>query len=101
MPTYKELIEQREALETQIRDARKQETSHAVAEVQKLISDFSLTPQDIFPSGRTRSATGGSSTKGSKVAAKYRDPATGATWTGRGKAPRWIQGQDREPFVIS
>jgi DNA-binding protein H-NS len=37
----------------------------------------------------------------SKVAAKYRDPATGQTWTGRGKAPKWIEGQDRTPFVIA
>src|SRR5260370_5002364 len=25
----------------------------------------------------------------------YRDPATGQTWTGRGKPPKWIQNQDR------
>jgi DNA-binding protein H-NS len=50
----------------------------------------------VFPVGRARSAV-----KGSKVAAKYRDPATGATWTGRGKAPRWIQDQDRAKFEIN
>lgn len=37
---------------------------------------------------------------GSKVAAKYRDPETGATWSGRGKAPKWIAGQERDKFVI-
>jgi DNA-binding protein H-NS len=37
----------------------------------------------------------------SKVAAKYRDSATGQTWTGRGKAPKWIEGKDRTPFVIA
>jgi DNA-binding protein H-NS len=35
-----------------------------------------------------------------KVAPKYRDPATGQTWTGRGKAPKWIQNEDREKFAI-
>ncbi len=39
------------------------------------------------------------------VAAKYRHPQTGATWTGRGKAPRWIstaeaEGQNRSEFLI-
>jgi DNA-binding protein H-NS len=34
------------------------------------------------------------------VAAKYRNPATGETWTGRGKAPKWIEGQDRNKFAI-
>ncbi|RTZ40923.1 H-NS histone family protein [Candidimonas sp. SYP-B2681] len=39
------------------------------------------------------------------VAPKYRDPSSGATWTGRGKAPRWIaaaesEGRDRNDFLI-
>ncbi|WP_415867691.1 H-NS family nucleoid-associated regulatory protein [Burkholderia ubonensis] len=32
--------------------------------------------------------------------AKYRDPASGAVWSGRGRTPRWIAGQDREKFLI-
>ena len=31
-----------------------------------------------------------SSTSGRKVAAKYRDPETGQTWTGRGLKPKWL-----------
>ncbi|MGE8454289.1 MAG: H-NS family nucleoid-associated regulatory protein [Pseudomonadales bacterium] len=38
--------------------------------------------------------------KGSVGAPKYRDPATGATWTGRGKPPNWINGKVRESFLI-
>ena len=30
------------------------------------------------------------STSGRKVAAKYRDPASGQTWTGRGLKPKWL-----------
>ncbi|WP_411829055.1 H-NS family nucleoid-associated regulatory protein [Paraburkholderia kururiensis] len=32
--------------------------------------------------------------------AKYRDPVSGATWSGRGRAPRWIAGRDRDAFEI-
>ncbi|TQL81174.1 H-NS histone family protein [Delftia sp. HK171] len=32
---------------------------------------------------------------------KYRDPRTGKTWSGRGRAPTWIRGQDRVPFLIA
>src|SRR4029453_6995236 len=33
--------------------------------------------------------------------AKYRDPETGKTWTGRGKPPNWIAAaKDRTPFLI-
>jgi DNA-binding protein H-NS len=34
------------------------------------------------------------------VAPKYRDPESGNTWSGRGKPPRWIAGQDRDQFLI-
>ncbi|MCO5105159.1 MAG: H-NS histone family protein [Burkholderiaceae bacterium] len=95
MQSYKELIKQREALDQQISQARQQEMAGAVTQVRSLIAEFGLTPQDVFPSSRGRS-----STSGSKVAPKYRNPATGQTWTGRGKPPRWIQNQDREQFAI-
>ena len=96
MTSYKELLKQREALEQQISEARQREISDAVAQARAIVEEFGLTQQDVFPVGRARSAV-----KGSKVAAKYRDPATGATWTGRGKAPRWIQDQDRAKFEIN
>lgn len=98
MTSYKELLKQREALEAQINDARQRELSDAVSRVRGMIEEFGLTAADVFPPSRGRAAT---ATKGSKVAAKYRDPATGATWTGRGKAPRWIQGEDRTKFAIN
>lgn len=39
------------------------------------------------------------------VAPKYRHPTSGETWSGRGKAPRWLaaaeaEGQKRESFLI-
>jgi hypothetical protein len=33
---------------------------------------------------------------------KYRDPKTGAEWTGHGRAPAWIKGvKDRTKFLIA
>ena len=32
-----------------------------------------------------------SATKGAKVAAKYRNKATGETWSGRGLQPKWLK----------
>jgi len=39
------------------------------------------------------------------VPPKYRNPETGATWSGRGKAPRWVteaeqEGKSRDDFLI-
>ncbi|MDR2335512.1 MAG: H-NS histone family protein [Burkholderiaceae bacterium] len=95
--SYKELLKQREDLEKRINDARRQELSAAIAQVRGLVAEYGLTSQDVFPTGRAARA---SATSGVKVAPKYRNPETGETWTGRGKAPKWIQNQDREKFAI-
>jgi DNA-binding protein H-NS len=95
--SYKDLLQQREALEQAIAAARQREISEAVAKVRELVAEFGLTPQDVFVSRGSKAST----KPASKVAAKYRDPATGQTWTGRGKAPKWIDGKDRDQFVIA
>jgi len=48
---------------------------------------------------RRRGGKRGSGT-GAKVAPKYRDIATGATWSGRGREPTWLRGKNREDFAI-
>lgn len=96
--SYKDLLKQREALEQQITEARRRELSDAVTQVRNLIQEYGLSAQDVFPAaGGTRAR---SSTSGVKVAPKYRNPATGQTWTGRGKPPKWIQNENREQFAI-
>ena len=95
MEDYKKLIQEREALEQRIKAARQDAISGAIAKIQSLIAEFELTPQDVFPPARSRSTVAGT-----KVAPKYRDPATGQTWTGRGKPPKWIQGKNRDDFLI-
>jgi DNA-binding protein H-NS len=98
--SYKELLKQREVLEQAIASAREKELSEAVRNARELVAEFGLTVQDIFPAGRGAAKSAGKSTV-NKVAPKYRDPATGQTWTGRGKAPKWIDGQDRNKFLIA
>jgi DNA-binding protein H-NS len=95
--SLKDLLQQREALEKAITEARQSEISAAVAKVREIVAEYGLTAQDVFPGRGGKSASKGVS----KVAAKYRDPATGQTWTGRGKAPKWIEGQDRTQFLIA
>lgn len=92
MTSYKELLQQREALERQIQEARQRENQDAVAQVRALIEEFGLSTDDVF--GRKRNVSGG------QVAPKYRDPQSGSTWTGRGKPPKWIQGKNRDEFAI-
>ncbi|MFT3778095.1 MAG: H-NS histone family protein [Ottowia sp.] len=95
MSSLQELLKQRDALTQQIEEARKREIADAVAKVRAMVAEYQLTAQDVFPAGRKARIQ-----SGAKVPPKYRDPATGQTWTGRGKAPKWIDGKDRTKFLI-
>ena len=92
-----DLITQREALDKQISDLKKEESTNAIKQVQQLIKLYGLTEQDVF--GNIRVASKEKKQK-ADVEAKYRDPATGKEWSGRGLAPKWIRDQDRTQFLI-
>ncbi|KQP13728.1 H-NS family nucleoid-associated regulatory protein [Pseudorhodoferax sp. Leaf267] len=102
MSSYKELLQQRENLERQIQEARQRENQEAVDKVRALVAEFELTADDIFGNPRRAGKSGKvSASAGQKVAPKYRNPATGDTWTGRGKPPKWIADQNREQYLIA
>lgn len=98
--SYQELLKQRDALELAIAAARAQELSEAIRKARELVAEFGLSIQDVFPSGRGANKSSAKVSSRAKVAPKYRDPSTGQNWTGRGKAPKWIDGQDRTKFLI-
>ncbi len=92
--SYQELLQEREALDAQIAQARKEAIEAAIAQVRSIVAEFDLTERDVF-----RGSTASSKPK-AKVPPKYRDPATGKTWSGRGKPPTWIANKDRAQFAI-
>ena len=98
MASLKELVAQKEALEKAIIEARETELADAIAKVLAIVSEYELTASDIF--GTTRGPKKVKAVK-AKVAAKYRDTATGKEWSGRGLAPKWIQGKDKSKYLIA
>jgi DNA-binding protein H-NS len=93
---YRALLAQREALEKQIEELKNAERGDAIEWILEQMALFEVKPEDLGPR-RSR----GPRKHSGPVAAKYRDSASGATWSGRGKPPRWIAGQDRERFAIA
>jgi len=85
-----ELIAQKAAIEQQIIELRKKDKQTAISRIREIAADYDLTAEDIF----------GKKTIKPKVAPKYRDPVSGKTWTGRGMPPRWLDGQNRDDFLI-
>ncbi|RQS44322.1 H-NS family nucleoid-associated regulatory protein [Burkholderia sp. Bp8986] len=105
MTTYRELKAQAAALAQQAEEARLAELDRIITTIREQIEEYGITPDQLF--GHRRAAA--SSRRASiaprsraPVPPKYRDPKTGATWSGRGKAPRWIaSAKNRDRFLIS
>lgn len=104
--SYDDLLAERKKIDDQLSEVRTKESSEAVENCKALIQKFGIEPETLYPAfkpgKKTKSEKAGKSNDGSakKVVAKYRDPATGTTWSGRGKSPLWIKDQDREQFLI-
>ncbi|WP_112175456.1 H-NS histone family protein [Paraburkholderia unamae] len=96
MATYKELKAQLAELESQAAAIRQQEYDAVLADIRAKVAEFGYTEREIFGSRRGRPRHSPDA-----LPAKYRDPATGATWSGRGRAPNWIKdAKNRDKFLI-
>jgi DNA-binding protein H-NS len=89
MASLKELLAQKQSIEREIELARKREQSDAIAKVRALMAEHGLTMADL--SARPAPVKGKAKAGSGKVAAKYRNTATGETWSGRGLQPRWLK----------
>jgi DNA-binding protein H-NS len=91
MVTIAELLEQKAALEKQIAEVQREERANAIAQIRSLMQQFNLSPADFANRGGGAAPKASGPPAGGSVAAKYRDPATGKTWSGRGLKPRWLR----------
>ncbi|MBZ5793902.1 H-NS histone family protein [Burkholderia contaminans] len=97
MATYKELKAQAEALAEKAEAARRAEMQSTIDDIRAKVAEYGITEKDIFGARRGQSAKHAKA----PTEAKYRDPKTGATWSGRGRAPAWIKdAKNRNRFLI-
>jgi DNA-binding protein H-NS len=101
MASLQDLLDRKAALEKEIEATRRQEKADAVSRVRDLMSQYGLTIADLAP----KSSAKGAPAKGAKVAVKYRNTATGDTWSGRGLQPKWLKaalaaGRTIEEFAV-
>jgi DNA-binding protein H-NS len=97
MSQYADLKAQIAKLQAQADEARRTEIDNVVADIRQKIAEYGLTAQDL---GFAVAARRGRPPKKAPLPAKYQDPKSGNTWSGRGKPPKWIVGKNRERFVI-
>ena len=88
--------------ETQAELTRRKNIDAATVKIRSILKKYKIDFQDIDLNIITRNGSKSSTKKRakvtksrdqrSKVRAKYKDPNSAATWTGRGRTPSWVQG---------
>lgn len=94
MTTYHEYTAKIAELQELAEAARKNELAGAKAQIAGIMKQYSLSIDDLRETKTKAVKTQ------STVAVKYRDDATGDTWTGRGRPPRWLEGKDKNRYLI-
>ena len=104
-----------EKLQKQAQALQSKQRKPVISSIIRSMKEYDISPEEIaaaFGKSKTKASGEVKTTKSPKtarvkkpVAPKYRHPNSGATWTGRGKAPLWIveaekNGQMRQQFLI-
>ena len=97
MSTYQDLLKQKQALleqanqiEQAIREKQQGDRAEALSKIKAIMAENGITAKDLgMGRGKTLQGAIGTQQPG-KVPPKFRNPATGETWSGRGLQPRWL-----------
>lgn len=95
MSTYQDYQKQIAELKAKAEEARRAEVAQARAQIHEIMSEYGLSLADI--DGMKQSAP---KAPRKPVEIKYKDEATGQTWTGRGRVPKWLEGKDKNQYLV-
>jgi DNA-binding protein H-NS len=95
-PTIEDLQRQQQEIDRKIQEKREAEKRSVIEQIVSVVNTYKIPVEELVE------ALGGMKVKrkGVKAKPKYKDPATGQIWSGRGKEPAWIKGKDRKPFEL-
>ncbi|WP_250504024.1 H-NS family nucleoid-associated regulatory protein [Caballeronia sp. AZ7_KS35] len=100
MTTLSNIEERIKKLQARADAIQKKQAIAAVAKIHSLMKEHGLTIDDL--TNRGGAGAKDSASAALAVTGKYRDPRTGATWSGRGRAPAWIaNAKNRARFLVS
>lgn len=99
MESYQSMLTKITALQQKASALRNAEKTHAIAEMRKLIALYDIQPAELFakiPATRKAPVIQRATAVQPLL---YRDPASGKTWSGRGKRPGWLIG-DKLDYLV-
>jgi DNA-binding protein H-NS len=96
--TFAQIQKQIDALQREAEKVRTREVQGVIGRIKEAITVYGLTPEDLFRASKSSGKTAGKPGRKLRAVtaektvspAKFRDPATGKTWTGNGKRPGWF-----------
>lgn len=77
-------------LQSQAEQVKQEQKSQAIDAARAMIVSYGITARDLGLDKPVKVRPGPK--VGKKIPPKYRDPVSGATWSGRGKTPKWFNG---------
>ena len=92
MSEYQKLLEKREKLEVEITLARAAERDAAVKEIERLLIEFQITRDELREIEKKIIQP--------REAPRYWNPETGATWSGRGRSPKWLDRHNLDAYRL-
>jgi len=105
MATLESIQSKISKLQLQADAIAKKQSEQVIAAIHSLMAEHGLTVDDLgsSPVAKKRGGKVATTAPVSKSAgvAKYKDPKTGATWSGHGRAPGWIaSARSRDRFLV-
>lgn len=99
----KELEQKLLEIQREIQEIQTKQKKPVLASIVESMIEMDINPQEVVTLYQQR--TGKSGRKLGPAPAKYRHPQTGQSWSGRGKAPRWLveeeeHGTPRDKFLV-
>lgn len=96
--TIAEIEAQIKQLQAEIISRKANARTELRADMDKLLADAGLSIGDVYPelvksgkgSAKGKGKAKGKSSGTGTVQSAYKDPRSGATWAGRGRAPKWV-----------
>ncbi|MEN2475798.1 H-NS histone family protein [Burkholderia sp. GS2Y] len=97
MERYLDLIKQQRELQQKVLAAREREVGEAISMIIKTMVTYEIGISEI----RKALAKANNFQSRLKHSPKYIDPATGRTWSGSGRTPKWLIGKNFDDYLLS